>query len=76
MTTVVRRPALVVWAIIVLTGCSRQQPVQLKQDSGPIAVRTAPVVTREMRRVVESVGTLFPMTRSSSAQRWRGRSAR
>ncbi len=60
MTTVVRRPALVVWAIIVLTGCSRQQPVQLKQDSGPIAVRTAPVVTREMRRVVESVGTLFP----------------
>jgi RND family efflux transporter MFP subunit len=45
---------------LVLAGCSRQQPVQVRQDSGPIPVRVAPVVAREMRRVVESVGTLFP----------------
>jgi RND family efflux transporter MFP subunit len=53
------RLALPVWAVV-LIGCGRQQQVQVKQDSGPIAVRTAPVVSREMRRVVESVGTLFP----------------
>ncbi len=59
MKTVAMRLALPVWAVV-LIGCGRQQQVQVKQDSGPIAVRTAPVVSREMRRVVESVGTLFP----------------
>ena len=41
-------------------GCSRQQPVQAKQDSGPIAIQVAPVVVKQVRRVVESVGTLYP----------------
>jgi RND family efflux transporter MFP subunit len=59
MKTVAMRLALPVWAVVMI-GCGRQQQVQVKQDSGPIAVRTAPVVSREMRRVVESVGTLFP----------------
>ncbi len=59
MKIVVWRLALPVWAVV-LIGCGRQQQVQVKQDSGPIAVRTAPVVSREMRRVVESVGALFP----------------
>ncbi|MBI4875016.1 MAG: efflux RND transporter periplasmic adaptor subunit [Acidobacteria bacterium] len=45
---------------IVFSGCSRQKAAVTKQDTGPIAVRVAPVITREMRRVVESVGTLFP----------------
>jgi RND family efflux transporter MFP subunit len=51
-------------AILVLmalsAGCSRQQPVQAKQDSGPIAIQVAPVVVKQVRRVVESVGTLYP----------------
>src|SRR5882762_2166546 len=47
--------------LIALTaGCSRQQPVQAKQDSGPIAIQVAPVVVKQVRRVVESVGTLYP----------------
>lgn len=59
MKIVAMRLALPVWAVV-LIGCGRQQQVQVKQDAGPIAVRTAPVVSREMRRVVESVGALFP----------------
>jgi RND family efflux transporter MFP subunit len=34
--------------------------VQAKQDSGPIRVRTASVVAKQLQRDVESVGTLFP----------------
>ncbi|MDP2997236.1 MAG: efflux RND transporter periplasmic adaptor subunit [Bryobacterales bacterium] len=59
MTIVQQRLALAGF-LFVVAGCSRQQPVLVKQDTGPIPVRVAPVVTREMRRVVESVGTLFP----------------
>lgn len=47
-------------AMLIFAGCSRQPQVQVKQDSGPVPVRVAPAVSREMRRVVESVGTLFP----------------
>jgi RND family efflux transporter MFP subunit len=43
-----------------LSSCSRQQPVQAKQDGGPLQVRVAPVVTRDVQRVVDSVGTLYP----------------
>jgi RND family efflux transporter MFP subunit len=46
--------------LFVSSGCSRQEPIQAKQDSGPIPVRVSPVETREIRRVVHSVGTLFP----------------
>lgn len=45
---------------LVVAGCSRQAPVEAKQDSGLVAVRVAPVVAREVQRVVESVGTLYP----------------
>jgi len=38
-----------------------------------VAVRVAPVTVREMRRVVESVGPCSPLTRPSSAPRWRPR---
>ncbi len=44
-----------------LAGCGRQQAVQSRRDSGPIEIRTAPVVVRQMQRVVEAVGTLFPI---------------
>src|SRR4051812_19250973 len=47
-------------AVVLLPGCNRSTPVQAKQDSGPIRVRTAPVVAKDIRRVVESVGSLFP----------------
>ncbi len=43
-----------------LGGCARQPAVEAKRDSGPIPVRVAPVVTRQVQRVVEAVGTLFP----------------
>lgn len=43
-----------------LAGCGRQQAVQSRRDSGPIEIRTAPVVVRQMQRIVDAVGTLFP----------------
>jgi RND family efflux transporter MFP subunit len=43
-----------------LPACTKQQPVQAKQDGGPIEVKAVPVTAREVRRVVQSVGTLFP----------------
>ncbi len=41
-------------------SCSRQAPTQARQDTGPIQVRVSPVVAREVRRIVDSVGTMFP----------------
>lgn len=52
--------ALPVFLVLLMAGCSREKPVQAKQDTGPIPVRVAPVQVREVQRVVESVGTLFP----------------
>lgn len=46
--------------LLVLLGCNRQPPAPARQDTGPVAVRVAPVTVRQMQRVVESVGTLFP----------------
>ncbi|MEO8026468.1 MAG: efflux RND transporter periplasmic adaptor subunit [Bryobacteraceae bacterium] len=47
-----------------ISGCGRQQPVEAKQDSGPVPVRIAPVVSRDVQRIVESVGTMFPFDES------------
>jgi RND family efflux transporter MFP subunit len=55
-----RLSPLPVCALLALAGCNRQPPVQAKQDSGPIAVRVSPVAVRELQRVVESVGSLYP----------------
>jgi RND family efflux transporter MFP subunit len=52
--------AISVLLAVGLAGCGRQQAVQSRRDSGPIEIRTAPVVMRQMQRVVEAVGTLFP----------------
>ena len=46
--------------LLVLLGCNRQPPAPARQDTGPVTVRVAPVTVRQMQRVVESVGTLFP----------------
>jgi multidrug efflux pump subunit AcrA (membrane-fusion protein) len=53
-------PVIAGISVLTLSGCSRQAPVQAKQDTGPVKVRTAPVTARELQRVVESVGSLFP----------------
>src|SRR5689334_676085 len=50
----------IVVAALAISSCTKQQPVQAKQDSGPVTVKTAPVISREVRRVVQSVGTLYP----------------
>jgi RND family efflux transporter MFP subunit len=59
--------------LLTITGCSRQQPIQAKQDSGPVPVRVAPVATREIRRVVQSVGTLFPFDETVVSSEIEGR---
>jgi len=46
--------------MLLTSGCVRQQPIQAKQDNAPIQVRAAQVSARDIRRVVQSVGTLFP----------------
>lgn len=49
--------------IVLLTAsvaCKKAPPPQAKKESGPISVRVAPVVTRHLQRVVDSVGTIFP----------------
>jgi multidrug efflux pump subunit AcrA (membrane-fusion protein) len=43
-----------------VAGCTKQQPVQAKQEAGPVQINAAPVTAKEIRRVVQSVGTLFP----------------
>ncbi len=45
---------------MILGGCGRQPAVEVRRDSGPIEVRVAPVAARQIQRVVEAVGTLFP----------------
>lgn len=50
-------PALLTFS----AGCSKQAaPVQTKKESGPLAVRMAAVQAKDINRVVETTGTLFP----------------
>jgi len=46
--------------LVLLAACSRQPPPTVKTDTGPVPVRAAQVVVRQLQRTVESVGTLFP----------------
>ena len=46
--------------MIAVPACNRQSSPQAKRDAGPIAIRVAPVVSRQIQRVVEAVGTLYP----------------
>lgn len=55
-----RSTPLVLCAFAALAGCNRQGPVEAKQAGGPVRVQVSPVAARELQRVVESVGTLFP----------------
>ena len=51
-------------SLLLLGGCGREQPIQAKQEPGPIQIKMAPVVLRDVQRVVESVGNLFPFDES------------
>jgi len=62
-----------VFLACLLAGCTRQQPVQDKQDSGPIAVNVTRVEVRQVQRVVESVGTMFPFDESIISAEIEGR---
>ena len=57
MRTLATTAILAVFAV--LGGC-RKQATHVKQETGPVRIRVAPVVARNVQRVVESVGTLFP----------------
>jgi RND family efflux transporter MFP subunit len=59
--------------IATLSSCSKQQPIQAKQDGAPVQVRVAPVSTREIRRVVQSIGTLFPFDETVVSSEIEGR---
>jgi RND family efflux transporter MFP subunit len=47
-------------AALFTSGCGKEQNVQAKPDGAPVQVRVSPVSVRDVRRVVQSVGTLFP----------------
>lgn len=53
--------AMLVLLAAVSGGCAKKAAVETeKKDTGPVPVRVAPVRTRQLTRVVESVGTLYP----------------
>jgi RND family efflux transporter MFP subunit len=51
---------LTISVCVASSACTKQQPVQAKQDGRPVQVQTVAVTARDVRRVVQSVGTLFP----------------
>jgi RND family efflux transporter MFP subunit len=62
MTWIMRRACcwIALLGLIAVPACNRQSSPQAKRDAGPIAIRVAPVVSRQIQRVVEAVGTLYP----------------
>lgn len=49
------------FAVASLVSCTRQQPVQARQENAAVSVATARVSSRNIQRIVQSVGTLFPL---------------
>ena len=56
-----RLPVYFAVASVALVSCNKQQPVQARQDNAPVQVRVVPVAARDIQRIVQSVGTLFPL---------------
>ena len=54
-------PVALIVSALFLSACKKEQPVQAKPESAPVQVRVVPVATRQIQRVVNSVGTLFPL---------------
>lgn len=47
--------------VLTLAGCHKQvQEQKAKQESGPVSIQTVAVTTRQVQRIVDSVGTLYP----------------
>jgi RND family efflux transporter MFP subunit len=46
--------------VVLSIGCSKTRSIEAKQDSGPLKVVVAAVRARDVQRIVEGVGTLFP----------------
>jgi RND family efflux transporter MFP subunit len=67
--------ALAVGALagVLLTGCNRRPVVEAKKDNAPVQVRAAAVQSRQVQRVVESVGTLYPFDETIVAAEVEGR---
>ena len=51
---------IAVLLVSILTSCNRQRVIEARQEAGPLPVRVAPVVGKEIQRTVETVGSLFP----------------
>src|SRR5262245_40333005 len=60
---------------VAASSCTKQPPVQAKQDAGPIEIKAASVTSRDIRRIVQSVGTLFPFDESVISAEIEGRVA-
>ena len=68
--------ALVAAMIALATAaCTKEPSVQAKKEPAPVAVQTAPVRTKEIRRSVESVGTLYPFDETIVSAEIEGRMA-
>jgi len=64
---------IILAALLLSTSCSKPQPVQAKQDNAPLPVTAAPVKARELRRTVQSVGTMFPFDETVISAELEGR---
>ncbi|MDX2152047.1 MAG: efflux RND transporter periplasmic adaptor subunit [Bryobacteraceae bacterium] len=45
---------------LLLASCNKQQKVEARPETGPVKVQAASVAAKDLRRIVDSVGTLFP----------------
>lgn len=52
--------SLAAMAVLALAGCRSETVAESKSAAAPVEVRVAPVTYREVKRAVNSVGTLFP----------------
>lgn len=46
--------------VVLLAACDKPKTIQAKQDTGPLSIKVAPVATRDVQRVVDGIGTLYP----------------
>lgn len=53
--------AFLIALLVVLAGCHKPEPPVAAKSDGPLTVATARAKGREVQRVVESVGTFYPM---------------
>ncbi len=51
---------MLVAALVAGARCGRKPPVEARQETGPLEVSAAKVAVRQVQRVVEAVGTMFP----------------